>query len=332
MVPPSSLVPAVVAVDTVVRGLRGPVSVRCYEPPPVPSSSSTGPGTAGPTLVWLHGGAFFAGGLDKPEADAFARALAGAGVRVVSVDYPLAPLLSTRWPMPSRSASGVLRARFPAQVHDVGAVLDHVRSTHPGPVLLGGASAGACLAAGAAAALMATNTAGSGAVGGSRSDAPPTDGIVLAYGFFHARLPARPRALRTRLRGRRRFIHTRWPMMAMNLNYTASRARLHDPSAFPGGHRLHGFPPTLLLDADRDGMRVSSDRFGRDLMAAGTPVEHRVLPESVHGFLGRPEEPAFAVGVDVIARWVSVVEATKGREVRRAGSGAGGAGRPGPGT
>ncbi|MFD0483205.1 alpha/beta hydrolase [Kineococcus sp. GCM10028916] len=282
--------------------------------------------------MWLHGGAFFAGGLDQPEADAFARALAVVGVRVVSVDYPLAPLLSTRWPMPPRSASGVVRARFPAQVHDVGAVLAHVRSIHhphPTPLLLGGASAGACLAAGAAAALTATNTAGNGAVEKRANEASRPDGVVLAYGFFHARLPPRSRAVRVRLRGRRRFIHSRWPMLAMNLNYTTSRTRLRDPSAFPGGHRLRGFPPTLLLDADRDGMRASSDQFAWDLMAEGTPVEHRVLHESVHGFLGRPEEPAFAAGVDVIARWV--LSAAAYREVRRAGrGGVDGAGDPRP--
>ncbi|WP_041292291.1 alpha/beta hydrolase [Kineococcus radiotolerans] len=279
------------AVDRAVTGPRGPIPMRCYLPPPAPI------GTPTPTLVWLHGGAFFAGGLDQPESDAFARALARRGVRVVSVDYPLAPLLSTRWPFPHRSASGVARVRFPGQVHDLSAVLTHVRATSAGPVLLGGASAGACLAAGTAVAAAAGD-------GGQR-----LDGAVLAYGFFHARLPPRPRALRARLRGRRRFTHTRWPMTAMNLNYTGSRSRLGNPSAFPGGHRLAGFPPTLLLDADRDAMRASSDLFAADLAAAGVRLEHQVLPESVHGFLGRPHEPAFTAGVDVIAaviaRWTA---------------------------
>ncbi|WP_337063360.1 alpha/beta hydrolase [Kineococcus sp. G2] len=249
--------------------------------------------TLTPTLVWLHGGAFFAGGLDGPESDAFARALAGRGVRVVTVDYPLAPLLSTRRPLPKRSASGVPRARFPAQVQDVSAVLAQVRATSTGPLLLGGASAGACLAAGAAA------TAATAAPG----DGARLDGVVLAYGFFHARLPSRPQALRARLRGRRRFTHTRWPMLAMNLNYAGSPARLGDPSAFPGGHQLADFPPALLLDADRDGMRASSTPFAAELAAAGVPVEHHVLPDAVHGFLGRPHEGDFTVGVDVIARW-----------------------------
>lgn len=270
-------------VQVIVTRPRGPVLTRCYRPPATASTVLT------PTLVWLHGGAFFAGGLDGPESEAFARALAGRGVRVVTADYPLAPLLSTCWPFPDRSASGVPRSHFPAQVQYVSAVLTQVRAAFTGPVLLGGASAGACLAAGAAAAATAA---------GAR-----LDGVVLAYGFFHARLPPRPRALRARLRGRRRFTHTRWPMLAMNLNYAGSRARLSDPSAFPGGHHLVDFPPTLLLDADRDGMRASSSLFATDLAAAGVPVEHRVLPDAVHGFLGRPNEGDFTAGVDVIARW-----------------------------
>ncbi len=269
-------------------GPRGPVTTRCYEAPAALS------GALSPTLVWLHGGAFFAGRLDQPESDAFARALAGRGVRVVNVDYPLAPLLSTRWPCPTRSTSGVLRARFPGQVHDVSAVLAHVRATSTGPLLLGGASAGACLAAG---------TTVAAAAAAAEDGSPHLDGVVLTYGFFHARLPPRPRALRSLLRGRRRFTHTRWPMTAMNLNYTGSRARLGDPSAFPGGHRLVGFPPTLLLDAERDGMRSSSTLFATDLAAAGVPVEHRVLPDAVHGFLGRPQEDDFTTGVEAVARW-----------------------------
>ena len=255
--------------------------MRCYEP------VGNRAGVPAPTLVWLHGGGFVAGDLDGPESDGFARALAAAGVRVVTVDYPLAPLLPGRWPFPDRSAGGAPRARFPAQVHDVTAVLTHLRATSTGPVLLGGASAGACLAAG-------TALAGGG---------PRVEGVVLAYGFFHARLPRRPRALRARLRGRRRFTHTRWPVLALNLDYAGSRALLRDPAAFPGGHRLDGFPPTLLLDADRDGFRASSAPFAADLVAAGVPVEHRVLPDAVHGFLGRPHERHFAVGVEVVARW-----------------------------
>jgi acetyl esterase len=144
-----------------------------------------------------------------------------------------------------------------------------VRATCPGPLLLGGASAGACLAAGTAVAVAAAADADGG---------PGLDGVVLAHGFFHARLPPRPRALRARLRGRRRLTHTGWPMMAMNLNYTGSRTWLRDPSAFPVGHRLLGFPSTLLLDAERDGMRASSTLFATDLAAAGVPVEHQCCP------------------------------------------------------
>ena len=42
--------------------VRPDVTVRWYEPWPGTSAP------AGPTLLWLHGGGFFRGGLDQPEA------------------------------------------------------------------------------------------------------------------------------------------------------------------------------------------------------------------------------------------------------------------------
>ena len=94
-----------------------------------------------PALVWMHGGAFIAGNLDMPEADWTSRELARrAGAVVVSVDYRLCK-------------DGV---HYPVPHDDVVAAVRWVRDNasslgiDPGRVCVGGASAGANLAAGAA--------------------------------------------------------------------------------------------------------------------------------------------------------------------------------------
>jgi acetyl esterase/lipase len=76
-----------------------------------------------------------------------------------------------------------------------------------------------------------------------------------------------------------------------------------DSFAFPGGHALHGFPPTLMINADRDPMRASGDQFAAELLAAGVDVEHHVLPDTRHAFLNRPHLDAFTTAIDLMASW-----------------------------
>ena len=79
---------------------------------------------------------------------------------------------------------------------------------------------------------------------------------------------------------------------------------LSRPDAFPGGHDLAGFPPSLVVDADRDAMRASGSRFARELAEAGVETEYRVLPGSSHAFLNRPNDPAFTRGIDLVSEWM----------------------------
>src|SRR3954452_927450 len=116
-----------------VPGPHGDVPVRIYSP------RDGTPSGAG--VVWMHGGAFVAGDLDMPEADALARELcARAGAVVVSVDYRLA------------TGGG----RFPGPHDDVVAAwrwtAEHAAELgiDPARLAIGGASAGGNLAAGAA--------------------------------------------------------------------------------------------------------------------------------------------------------------------------------------
>jgi acetyl esterase/lipase len=117
-----------------------------------------------PTLVWVHGGGFSGGDIDMNEGHMVAAELAArTPARVFSVDYRLA-------------LDGV---RFPAPLDDVSAVVDWAfRDANAGSRLaVGGASAGAALAAGA----VVRAVADGGAV---------PDGLLLAYPFVHFPVPA----------------------------------------------------------------------------------------------------------------------------------------------
>ncbi|GAA2393725.1 alpha/beta hydrolase [Dactylosporangium salmoneum] len=242
-------------------GRHGEIPVRWYGDP-----------DAGrPPLVWLHGGGFAHGDLDMPESHAVAGAVARSGRAVVAVGYRLVP--------------------YPVPVDDVADAFAAVRDRAPGGrVVLGGASAGACLAAAAALRMRDERR-------------PGPDRLVLAYGTFHAALPAASRALWRRLAGR-----WWWRQMGgrdvarMNRAYVG--AAVADPHALPGGHDLAGLPPALLLDADRDRLRASGERFARELADAAVPHEHHVVAGTPHGFLNRPAHPGFAAGVARIVRWL----------------------------
>ena len=267
------------ALDASVIGPHGPIPVRWYHP--AAGSGATAPV---PTLLWAHGGGFFAGGLDQPEAHDVARALAQRGLPVVTVDYSLAPLPGLPW---AGRRGRRPRARFPLPAEDLLTVLRSVSSQSTGGVILGGASAGACLAS--AAALRALDMGLN------------PRGTVLAYGFFHSAHP-RSRGIK-RVLDHRRVTHSRWLLNTMNRNYAGSRAALTDCFAFPGGHDLHGLPPSLMINADRDAMRASGDQFAAELLAAGVAVDHHVLPGTRHAFLNRPHLDAFTTAIDLMATW-----------------------------
>ncbi|WP_104164941.1 alpha/beta hydrolase [Cryobacterium sp. N22] len=279
-------------VDAVIQGPHGPIPVRRYAP-----SAGTAPmgtaltGTA--PIVWVHGGAFVKGGLDLPETHEVARALAGAGFTVITVDYRLASFPGlNRF---GRVSAPARRIHYPVPVDDVVAVVRAVQGEFGDGVILGGASAGACLSAGAALRL-------------ADDGAAPLCGVFFTYGLFHASLPARSREVRSRLRGRRKFTHTPLLLNAVNRNYAGSRAALAEAHAFPGGHQLPGFPSALVIDAESDSMRASGEQFARELVAARVPVEYHVLPNTSHAFLNRPLDPGFAEGIRLIAAWARLLE------------------------
>jgi len=272
--------------DDVVIGRHGPVPVRRYRPRP-------GGERPAPLVVWLHGGAFSHGDLEMPESDAVARGLVEAGHPVLAVDYRRVP----PWKWWARPRPGILSGiRYPVPLDDVVDVIGHARgeaAVSGRGLVVGGASAGACLAAAAAMRLV------------REGDTVP-NGLLLAYGTFHAQLPSVPPALHARIRGRHGFMQFRPSTVErMNRNYAGRIEAMDDPFAFPGGHDLRGLPPTMVLDADRDSLRASGERFAAELADGGVDVSYDVVPESTHGFLDRPGSPAFDEGIARVTRWLA---------------------------
>jgi xylan 1,4-beta-xylosidase len=282
--------------NTTIEGRHGPIALRTYTPPDLTS------GGAAP-LVWVHGGAFCWGGLDQPESHAVAGVVAGTGRTVVTVDYHRV----SAWNWFRKPKPGVLPGvRFPVPLDDVTDAFTWARElSSDGRVVLGGASAGACLAAATTLRLR-----DEGRLGPTR--------LVLAYGTLHAALPLPSAQLVARIRGHHRFLQIQAATVdRMNRNYAGSPEAMADPHAFPGGRGVHDFPPTLVLDADRDSLRASGEAFAAELDAARVAVEHRVVPDSRHGFFERPKRRHFRVGIDILVEWLG----NGGRHDRNPGGG-----------
>jgi acetyl esterase len=259
-------------------GRDGPVRVRDYHP----ASRTTR--TA---FLWVHGGGFAYGGLDMKESDAPARELAASGTFVRTVHYRLAPRIG----LFSQPDLAQLPGRFPAGLHDVIDTALSLAELEGAPINLGGASAGANLAAAAALSL--------------REEGPTTlRSLALAYGAFHAVLPFGSNIERE-LRGP----IARWafnPSMyrRIALNYVGDTALLVPGPAFPGGSELSGLPPTFLFNASNDRLRASGHAFADELRSAGIDVQETVVT-GTHGFLGATGRRKYADGMRELTGWLA---------------------------
>ncbi|SEI99538.1 Acetyl esterase/lipase [Arthrobacter sp. yr096] len=256
-------------------GPNGPVGVRVYGGGAKAGSVYSSPGVPG--LVWLHGGGFAGGSLDMREADQLARELVHrTGGMVFSVDYRLA-------------RKGV---HFPVPHHDVLAAwlwaTDNAGhyGVNPAMLCLGGASAGANLAVGAA---MYLNDIGE----------PLPARMLLAYPFLHSGLPALnssdaalhalPRLLR----------FTADDCRAMVENYIGGPVGTASSYAVPGDADPRGMPPTSVLAAEYDDLRASAERYVLCLREAGVPVNFHIEAGATHGYLNH------SAGMAVVQRGLS---------------------------
>jgi acetyl esterase/lipase len=216
-----------------------------------------------------------------PEADATSRELTvRAGTVVVSVDYRLAH-------------KGV---HFPVPHDDVLAAYDwateHATSWGvTGGAVIGGASAGANLAAGVALRL--------------RDEGRPPAGVVLLYPLVHPVLPSPSAELAAVLACIGSEHAFRGPgFMPMVENYLGAPASEADVYAMPGLADLTGYSPTLVINCEYDGLRASGEAFVAALGAAGVPVTQLLARDVLHGHINAPWLPQAQQSYHEMAAWL----------------------------
>ncbi|MFZ2015604.1 MAG: alpha/beta hydrolase [Nocardioides sp.] len=209
----------------------------------------------GPLLVYFHGGGWVYGDLDSH--DPTCRFLAErSGVRVLSVDYRLAP----EDPFPAAYDDAVAAYRW---------VVEHVADFGGDPTRLavGGDSAGGNLAA-----LVALAAA--------------REGLPLAFQLLvYPGTDASRRYESKRLFGRDLYLTEDFMDQVMDW-YVPDRADRADPRVSPLLDEIPpGLAPAYVATAGFDPLRDEGEAYARKLADAGVEVELRRFADQIHGFL-----------------------------------------------
>jgi acetyl esterase/lipase len=215
----------------------------------VPAEWTVAPG-AHPdrTLVYFHGGGYNAGsiGSHRGLVTELARA---AGVRVLSVDYRLAP----EHPYPAAVDDAVAAARF---VWKQGA--------RPESVAFGGDSAGGGLAL---AALLALRDAGDPLPAAAVGLSPWTD-LTLSGASFHAKAAVDPMV--------------KPGSLALSRDRYVPAHEADAPTASPIFADLRGLPPLLIQVGTAECLLDDSTRLAERARQAGVDVTLEVWDEMIH--------------------------------------------------
>jgi acetyl esterase len=228
-------------------GPGGELGARLY----VPFEAST----PGPLLVYFHGGGWVLCDLDTH--DQTCRFIAReAGVRVLAVDYRLAP----EHPFPAALDDAVAVARF--ALEEAGRL-----GGDPARVAVGGDSAGANLAAAAARLL-------------SKDDGKAPAFQLLLYPVTDLSHKRRSYQL-----FRDGFFLTEKQMDWYREQYVPTRDAAFDPRVSPLlADDLAGLPPAHVAVAGFDVLRDEGEEYATMLQEAGVPVTVRRHAGLVHGF------------------------------------------------
>lgn len=223
------------------------VPARFYEPTDAPQT--------GPLLVFFHGGGFIYGDLDSH--DALCRFLAErAGVRVIAVDYRLAP-----------------EARFPAAYDDCvnayAEILERADEWHADRdrIAVGGDSAGGNLAT-----LVAIEAA--------------RRGLPCAFQLLIYPLTDMAGTTKSRVLFADGFYLTERFIDLASDSYVPDPSQRSDPRASPLGADLPaGLAPAHVVTAGFDPLRDEGQAYAERLAAAGVVVQHVGYPTLIHGFV-----------------------------------------------
>ena len=248
--------------DRQVPGPDGEVFVRVYQPTERPDRL--------PALLWIHGGGYVLGSVERDDLLASHLAKVAQCV-VVSVEYRLAP-----------------EHPFPAPVEDCYAALKWLAAhtgelgVEPSRIAIGGASAGGGLAAGLA--LLTRD----------RAEVELAFQLLI-YPMIDDRnvAPASDTLPDT-------FVWTRENNLMGWRAYLGQEPGGADVSPYAAAARaddLTGLAPAYIPVGDLDLFLDENIEYAQRLLAAGVPTELHVYPGGYHGFNG------FAPGADIAQRF-----------------------------
>jgi len=237
--------------DTHIPGPAGAIPARIYTP-------VAGGHAALPGLVFFHGGGFVIGGLETH--DGLCRSLANAaGVRVVAVDYRLAP-----------------EHAYPAAVDDCYTATAWVEANaaelgiDPNAIAVGGDSAGGNLAAAVCLKAKAQNR-------------PHIAFQLLIYPTTDF-TDAEQWASRTAFA--EGYFLEKETMRWFEAQYMGGNdaARAEETASPLSARDLSGLPPAYIVTAGFDPLRDEGKAYADALAAAGTAADYVDYPGMIHGF------------------------------------------------
>jgi len=205
-------------------------------------------GAGDAVVLFLHGGSFIYGSSKTSHAELVARLAFEANVRVIGVEYRLAP-----------------EHPFPAQLEDALAAWDALvaTTTPPDRVIVAGDSAGGNLAVELALALR-------------DSKRPMPKALLLLSPWADLSMPG------ASYRENEPFDFGTRDVLVRHAAAYAGSASLDDPRVSPIHANLEGLPPTFVA---RGGCEIPRDdiaAFGAKLRAAGTDVTEHEAPDMPH--------------------------------------------------
>ncbi len=235
-----------VVADTQVDGDDGFLKARIYD---------TEEGDRRPTLIYFHGGGFCYGDLESH--DPLCRRLAAhGGMRVIAVDYRLAP-----------------ESPFPGPVNDAIAALASIAANSdrygadPARLAVGGDSAGACLST-----VAARHAA--------RAGGPSLKFQLLIYPVVQE-----AGATPSREKFADGYFLTRETMNWFRNHYLGQRFDPSDERISPLlSPPPKGLAPALVITAGFDPLLDEGREYAETLKAAGVPVDYVEYADQIHGF------------------------------------------------